>query len=90
MAAALHPVGQELKGGRMSDDSIEEIRVRGESGRVQRARAHDVAKPEAEPAAHPFGAALELHVCMGLNSCVTVTWSRAQRAKIHHSPRAVG
>lgn len=53
----------------MSDDSIEDFRVGGDAGRVRRARAHDVARPEAQPATQPFGAALELHVCMGLNAC---------------------
>ncbi len=53
----------------MSDESIEEFRVGGRSGRLRRARAHDVARPEAAPSPEGSGAALELHVCMGLNAC---------------------
>jgi hypothetical protein len=54
----------------MSDQSIDDLVAGGASGRVRRARAHDAALPEpVELKEAPFGAALELHVCMGLNSC---------------------
>jgi hypothetical protein len=53
----------------MSDQSIDDFVSGGKSGRVRRARAHDVALTEAPQAAKASGAALELHVCMGLNSC---------------------
>lgn len=53
----------------MSDNPIGDFVAGGEHGRVRRARAHDAARPESQLEAQPYGAALELHVCMGLNSC---------------------
>ncbi len=53
----------------MSDQGIEDFVAGGKSGRIRRARAHDVAIPAATEGEKPTGAALELHVCMGLNSC---------------------
>jgi hypothetical protein len=62
----------------MSGDGRQDFVVGGERGRRLRIRAHDASRtalgprqprqPEAEAPA-PSGAALELHVCMGLNAC---------------------
>jgi hypothetical protein len=54
----------------MSDASWHDFVTGGEPGRRRRARAHDASRPTGEePPEQPPGAALELHVCMGLNAC---------------------
>jgi hypothetical protein len=65
----------------MADDVVDSVVTGGDPGEHRRSRAHEAgfrvgqgraATPEtvaAETAPEPSGAALELHVCMGLNAC---------------------
>ena len=51
----------------MSDPGMDDFVSGGEFGRAKRAGAHDAAATAVAPKVE--GAALELHVCMGLNAC---------------------
>jgi hypothetical protein len=56
----------------MSDHDAQNFVAGGESGRWRRNRAHDASRTAVSspsPEGQPSGAALELHVCMGLNAC---------------------